>query len=170
MLRFMNCCATFAMLALVNLFPFKAQAADDVARGKYLVSVAGCNDCHTPGYFFGKPDNSRFLGGSEVGFEIPGAGIFHGPNLTPDKETGLGSWSDAQIVTALTTGKRPDGRELAGVMPWRAFANFTQADLGAIVAYLRTLPPVHNKVGGPYSSTEQSTAFVMTIVPGGQKK
>lgn len=170
MLRFMNCCATFAMLALVNLFPFKAQAADDVARGKYLVSVAGCNDCHTPGYFFGKPDNSRFLGGSEVGFEIPGAGIFHGPNLTPDKETGLGSWSDAQIVTALTTGKRPDGRELAGVMPWRAFANFTQADLSAIVAYLRTLPPVHNKVGGPYSSTEQSAAFVMTIVPGGQKK
>jgi len=170
MLRFMNCCATFAMLTLAILVPFKTYAAGDVARGKYLVSVAGCNDCHTPGYFFGKPDTSRFLGGSEVGFEIPGAGIFHGPNLTPDKETGLGSWSDAQIVTALTTGKRPDGRELAGVMPWRAFANFTQADLSAIVAYLRTLPPVHNKVGGPYSSTEQSAAFVMTIVPGGQKK
>jgi hypothetical protein len=45
----------------------------------------GCNDCHTPGYFFGKPDMARFLGGSEVGFEIPGLGVFHGPNLTPDK-------------------------------------------------------------------------------------
>jgi mono/diheme cytochrome c family protein len=170
MLRFMNFLATFAMLGLVNLVPSKTQAAEDVARGKYLVSVAGCNDCHTPGYFFGKPDSSRYLGGSEVGFEIPGLGIFHGPNLTPDKETGLGSWSNDQIVTALTTGKRPDGRELAGVMPWRAFANFTRDDLNSIVAYLRTLPPVHNKVAGPYDSSEQSTAFVLKIVPGGQKK
>jgi mono/diheme cytochrome c family protein len=160
----------FATIVMLDFVPLKTQAAEDVTRGKYLVSVAGCNDCHTPGYFFGKPDDSRYLGGSDVGFEIPGAGIFHGPNLTPDKETGLGSWSDAQIVTALTTGKRPDGRELAGVMPWRAFANFTPADLKAIVAYLRTLPPVHNKAPGPYSSTEQSAAFVMKIVPGGQKK
>jgi mono/diheme cytochrome c family protein len=158
-----------ALLALFSLDPLKAENGD-VAHGKYLVSIAGCNDCHTPGYFLGKPDEARFLGGSEVGFEIPGAGIFHGPNLTPDKETGLGGWTDAQIMTALTTGKRPDGRELAPVMPWRAFANFTREDVGAIVAYLRTLPPVRNKVPGPYSSVEQSTAFVMKIVPGGQNK
>ena len=94
-------------------------------RGKYLVSIAGCNDCHTPGYFLGKPDMARFLGGSEVGFEIPGLGVFHGPNLTPDKETGLGAWTDAQIATALTTGARPDGRMLAPIMPWHAFANLT---------------------------------------------
>ena len=144
--------------------------AADVARGKYLVSIAGCNDCHTPGYFFGKADGSRYLGGSDVGFEIPNLGIFHGPNLTPDKETGLGGWTDEQIVTAFTTGKRPDGRELAPVMPWRAFANFSKEDVAAIVAFLRTLPPVHNKVAGPYGSAEQSTAFVMKIVPGGQKK
>jgi mono/diheme cytochrome c family protein len=144
--------------------------AADVARGKYLVSIAGCNDCHTPGYFFGKADESRYLGGSDVGFEIPNLGIFHGPNLTPDKETGLGGWTDEQIVTAFTTGKRPDGRELAPVMPWRAFANFSKEDVAAIVAFLRTLPPVHNKVAGPYGSAEQSTAFVMKIVPGGQKK
>jgi mono/diheme cytochrome c family protein len=157
-----------ALLAL-SLAPLKAENAD-VARGKYLVSIAGCNDCHTPGYFLGKPDESRFLGGSEVGFEIPALGIFHGPNLTPDRETGLGGWTDAQIVAALTIGKRPDGRELAPVMPWRAFANFTKEDVGAIVAYLRTLPPVSNKVPGPYSSAEQSAAFVMKIVPGGLKK
>jgi hypothetical protein len=70
----------------------------------------------------------------------------------------------------MTTGKRPDGRELAGVMPWRAFANFTPDDLKAIVAYLRTLPPVQNKASGPYKSVDQSSAFVMKIVPGGQKK
>ena len=59
--------------------------------GKYLVTISGCNDCHTPGYFFGKPDMSRFLGGSDVGFEIPGLGVFVGPNITPDRETGIGS-------------------------------------------------------------------------------
>ena len=91
-----------------------ALAADKaVERGRYLISISGCNDCHTPGYFFGKPDMARFLGGSEVGFEIPGLGVFHGPNLTPDPETGLGTWSTEQITAAITKGKRPDGRELA---------------------------------------------------------
>src|ERR1043165_2312861 len=75
--------------------PLSATAADPaaVARGKYLVNIAGCNDCHTPGYFFGKPDMARFLGGSDVGFEIPGQGVFVGSNITPDKETGIGTWS-----------------------------------------------------------------------------
>src|ERR1700730_8031902 len=110
------------------------EAESPASRGKYLVTVAGCNDCHTPGYFFGKPDMARFLGGSEVGFEIPGLGVFHGPNLTPDKETGLGTWTSEQIVTALQTGNRPDGRMLAPIMPWRAFAELTKPDAGAIVA------------------------------------
>ena len=61
-----------------------------VKRGQYLVTLGGCTDCHTPGYFFGKPDMARFLGGSEVGFEIPALGVFHGPNLTPDRDTGIG--------------------------------------------------------------------------------
>ena len=56
-----------------------AFAADArVARGEYLVRFGGCNDCHTPGYFLGKPDPSRFLGGSDVGFDLPGAGTFVG--------------------------------------------------------------------------------------------
>ncbi len=78
-----------------------------VERGKYLVTFGGCNDCHTPGYFFGKPDMARMLGGSEVGFEIPGLGVFHGPNLTPDPEPGLGKWSSRKIATAITTGNAP---------------------------------------------------------------
>ena len=98
-----------------------------VARGKYLVTIASCHDCHTPGYFLGKPDMARYLGGSDVGFELPGLGVFHGPNLTPDKETGLGDWTDAQVLTALQTGVRPDGRVLAPIMPWRAFAIAHQA-------------------------------------------
>jgi mono/diheme cytochrome c family protein len=147
--------------------PLSAATAADpaVERGKYLVNVAGCNDCHTPGYFLGKSDVARFLGGSEVGFEIPGLGVFHGPNLTPDKETGLGGWTDAQILTALQKGTRPDGRMLAPIMPWHAFANLTPQDAQAIVAFLRSLPPVKNKVPGPFGPNEQPTSFVMKIVP-----
>jgi mono/diheme cytochrome c family protein/uncharacterized protein YjiS (DUF1127 family) len=152
--------ATSAVPARVAL----AQDAQ-VKRGSYLVTLGGCNDCHTPGYFFGKPDKARMLGGSEVGFEIPGLGVFHGPNLTPDAETGLGSWSTEEIVRAITKGERPDGRVLAPIMPWHAFANLTRQDVRAIVAFLKSLPPVKNKVPGPFGPSETPTSFVMKIVP-----
>jgi mono/diheme cytochrome c family protein len=142
----------------------KAQAAL-VARGSYLSNLAGCNDCHTPGYFFGKPDKTRTLAGSEVGFEIPGLGVFHGPNLTPDNGTGLGGWTDKQIIDALKKGVRPDGRMLAPIMPWRALAGLTPQDTQALVAYLRSLPAVSNKVPGPFGPSEKPTSFVMKIVP-----
>ncbi|MFN3281910.1 MAG: hypothetical protein ACK40I_09645, partial [Tabrizicola sp.] len=83
------------------LLPTLAQA-QDIDHGRYLVTIMGCTDCHTPGHFLGQPDMARFLGGSDVGFEIPGLGTFHGPNLTPDP-TGLGAWSEAEIVTAIRT-------------------------------------------------------------------
>jgi mono/diheme cytochrome c family protein len=98
-----------AVAGLVSVTSASAQQSQ-VERGKYLVMLGSCTDCHTPGYFFGKPDMARYLGGSEVGFEIPGLGAFHGPNLTPDSETGLGNWTIAQIVTAIQTGKRPGAR------------------------------------------------------------
>ena len=60
----------------------------EIERGKYLVTLGGCNDCHTPGYFFGKPDTTRYLGGSEVGFEIPGLGVF----LWPQSHAGPRYW------------------------------------------------------------------------------
>ncbi|ODT21833.1 MAG: cytochrome C [Hyphomicrobium sp. SCN 65-11] len=154
-----------AVLAIA--LPPRPVAAQDaqIARGKYLAGFSGCNDCHTPGYFFGKPDMQRFLSGSEVGFEIPGLGVFHGPNLTPDKETGLGKWSAEQIRVALTEGKRPDGRVLAPIMPWHAFASLTREDADAIVAYLRSLPAIQNKVPGPFGPSEAPTSFVMKVVP-----
>jgi mono/diheme cytochrome c family protein len=141
------------------------QADRQVARGKYLVTLGGCNDCHTPGYFMGKPDVARFLGGSDVAFEMPGLGTFVGPNLTPDRETGLGSWTNAQIVTALQTGTRPDGRVLAPIMPWEAFSHLTKSDANAIAAYLKSLKPVKNKVPGPFGPNEKVPVFVMKIVP-----
>lgn len=144
-----------------------AGAADKKAieRGKYLVTFGGCFDCHTAGYFFGKPDMARYLGGSDVGFEMPGLGVFVGPNLTPDPETGLGKWTEAQIVTALQTGKRPDGRELATIMPWRSFANLTKSDAQAIAAYLKSLKPVAHQVPGPFGPDEKAPVFRMRVVP-----
>jgi mono/diheme cytochrome c family protein len=144
----------------------QAAASDpEVARGKYLVTQGLCNDCHTPGFFFGKPDEKRFLGGSDVGFEMPGLGTFYGRNLTPDRETGIGAWSREEIVTAIQTGVRPDGRILAEIMPWRAFANLTKPDAMAIAAYLKSLPPVKNKVIGPFGPSEIPTGHVMKVVP-----
>jgi len=142
-----------------------AAAQNPVERGRYLVTVAACTDCHTPGSFIGMPDMMRFLGGSEVGFEIPGLGVFHPPNLTPDAETGLGSWTEAQIVTAITTGMRPDGRQLAPIMPWMHYANFTPEDSMAIAVYLKSLTPVVNKVPGPFGPNEPQTTLVMKVVP-----
>lgn len=165
----MSCRFVLSVLAgILTAIPFvSAQAADpQVERGKYLVQIAGCTDCHTPGHFFGHPDKTRMLGGSDVGFGVPGHGVFVGPNLTPDKDTGLGNWSSQQIATAITTGQRPDGRILAPVMPWQGFANLTKPDSLAIAAYLKSLPPVSNKVPGPFGADEQPTIFVMAIQPG----
>jgi mono/diheme cytochrome c family protein len=136
-----------------------------IERGKYLVQLGGCNDCHTPGYLLGKPDLSSYLGGSDVGLEVQGAGTFVGRNLTPDKETGLGNWTKKQIVIAIQTGVRPDGRLLAPVMPWRAYSRLTKSDAGAIADYLRSLPPVRHEVPGPFGPSQKPTVVRMTLVP-----
>ena len=158
--------AAFAVVILLVVGFLRAEAADrdQIQRGKYLVTLALCTDCHKPGYFFGKPDMNRFLGGSEVGFEIPGLGVFHGPNLTPDIETGIGQWSADDIVRAFQTGTRPDGRILAPIMPWHAFAELTKEDAYAIAAFLKNLPPVSNKVPGPFGPTDTPTSFVFRVV------
>jgi mono/diheme cytochrome c family protein len=142
-------------------------SADDaqVERGRYLVIVAGCSDCHTPGALLGSPDMKRYLGGSDVGFAIPGAGVFVGQNLTPDKETGLGSWTAEQIVTAIRTGKTPEGRTLSPVMPWPALSHLTDDDAQAIAAFLKSTAPVDHKNAGPIGPNEKATVFVSVTLP-----
>ena len=152
--------------AMAAALAVSALAADPrVERGKYLVEIGGCTDCHTPGNFFGHPDMTRYLGGSDVGFALPGHGVFVPPNLTPDKETGLGTWTAEQIVAAITTGERPDGRVLVPSMPWRNYAHLTKYDALAIAAYLKTLPPISNKVPGPFGPADKLTGFVMSAQP-----
>ena len=160
--------APVAGAALVAASLTSASAADQkqIARGKYLTTIMGCTDCHTPGSFLGHPNMAEYLGGSDVGFAIPGLGVFVGRNLTPDPETGLGKWTTQQVITAFTTGKRPDGRILAPIMPYEDFKSLTKSDAQAIAAYLKTLKPVKHAVPGPFGPNETPTTFVMTVVPG----
>jgi mono/diheme cytochrome c family protein len=162
--------AAVLIAAAASVAPLRgvANAADAtrVARGKYLVDIMSCTDCHTPGHCLGKEDASRFLGGSDVGFAVPGLGVFVGPNLTPDKNTGLGDWTSEQIATALMKGETPEGRILAPPMPWRNYANITKADALAIAAYLKSLPPIQHQVDGPFGPSQTPTTFVQSVQPG----
>jgi mono/diheme cytochrome c family protein len=152
----------------LGVLGFAPQAlADDLqtARGHYLVIVAGCSDCHTPGALIGAPDMKRYLAGSNIGFSIPGQGVFVGQNLTPDKETGLGQWTSEQIVAAIRAGKKPDGGQLSPVMPYNSYAHLTDADASAIVAFLQSLTPVNNKNLGPFPPSEKVPVFVSAVLP-----
>jgi len=146
------------------LFAVDARAIGaDLARGEYLAHIMDCGGCHTPGVFLGKPDPARYLGGSEVGFMIPDLGIFYPPNLTSD-ETGLAAWSEEDIIQAVRTGVRPDGRHLAPAMPWPAYSALTDEDARALAAFLKSLPPVQNKVPGPFGAGENPGAPYLTVV------
>jgi hypothetical protein len=143
-----------------------------VERGRYLVSVIGCNDCHTPlkaGPGGPEPDMTRFLSGhpeqigplaavsprgpwlwagaaTNTAFSGPW-GISYAANLSPDHNTGLGIWTEEMFVKALRTGRHMGvSREIAPPMPWPAFRNATDEDLRSIFAFLRTIRPVANHV------------------------
>jgi len=144
--------------------PAETAAVDPVERGAYLLRIAGCNDCHTPGHLLGNPDFTRAYSGGNVGFFMPGLGYVFAPNLTPDAETGLGTWTEDQIVTAMRTGVRPDGRVLAPIMPWPGLAALTDEDAYAMAAYLKSLAPIANQVPPITAATEPAPGYYMTVV------
>jgi mono/diheme cytochrome c family protein len=119
--------------------------ASRVERGRHLATIMGCNDCHTPGTLYGAPDFGRALSGSDLGWKGPW-GVTYARNLTPHVETGIGRWSEQQIVTALRTGHRPDGTALLPPMPWPNAAQLSDEDAFALAAYLKSLPPVAHHV------------------------
>jgi len=132
-------------LLILGCWISAARAETPVERGRYIVEViAACGNCHTPQGPDG-PDQARNLSGGNPIVE-PGM-VAIPPNITPDEETGIGSWSDAQIKTAIREGVRPDGRVLGPPMPFPVYRDISDNDLDAIVAYLRTVPPVSNKTG-----------------------
>ncbi|CAH1652652.1 putative diheme cytochrome c-553 [Hyphomicrobiales bacterium] len=141
-----------------------APSQEKLRRGEYLATIMDCAGCHTPGIFLGKPDMERRLAGSDVGFQIPGLGTFFPPNLTPDRETGLGSWSEADIVKAVRRGTRPDGRVLAPAMPYMSYGKLTDADASALAAYLKSLKPIANRVPAIVGPNEKATAPYLSVV------
>ena len=118
-----------------------------VERGGYLVNtVMTCQNCHTPMGPNG-PDFSKALSGG-LAFDEPPFKVT-ASNITQDKETGIGNWTDAEIKTLLRTGKRPNGVQIAEVMPTAFYGIITESDMNAIVAYLRTVKPIKNQVPDP---------------------
>jgi hypothetical protein len=156
----------------------KEAKPDPAMRGMYIVSTSGCNDCHTP-WVFNKdlgmpvPDMTRMLSGHPpngpetqakidpkadlafisadfTSFKLPFGTVFSA-NLTPDKETGLGNWTEEMFIKALRTGMHmgAEGRPILPPMPWPEFRNFTDDDLKAIFAFLKSIPAIHNPVADP---------------------
>ena len=151
-------------------------AAEMVERGKYLVDLGGCNHCHSPKVMTPegpKVDETKLLSGSPSGMPLPAIdgteitpgkwylassdltawvgpwGISYAANLTPDVETGAGSWSEELFIKMMRTGKFmgvDNGRPIMPPMPWEDIAKLTDEDLKSIFAYLRTLPQVTNRV------------------------
>ena len=166
---------TAAALVAAQSTPPAPNAAQ-VERGRYLVTIGGCNDCHTPwkmGPNGPEPDMTRMLSGHPREMEVPpppdlgdgpwiGASLatntaWAGPwgvsftaNLTPDDETGTGKWTEQEFMDTLRSGRHLGrGREILPPMPWPAYGQMTDEDLKSVYAYLRTIPKISNKVPDP---------------------
>ena len=157
--------AVAGLAALIG-FASAAAAETQVERGQYLAHIMDCGGCHNIGAMTPSPNFETPLAGGTIGFEIPGMGTFYPPNLTPDEATGLGTWSDDEIIAAFTTGLRPDGRQLSPAMPWMSYAHINSDDATALVAYMRSLKPVSNKVPGPFGPEDKPTGpFLKVVMP-----
>lgn len=122
-----------------------ASAETLLERGTYLMhSIVACGNCHTPKGPKGEIPGMELAGG----FQVDGGDEFTAvaANITPDPETGIGKWTDAQIITAIRDGKRPDGTTIGPPMPIDMYHHMSDRDVHAIVAYLRQVKPVHNVV------------------------
>jgi mono/diheme cytochrome c family protein len=118
---------------------------DKVAYGGYLANMSHCVECHTTPGPDGRPDFANHLAaGGRPFFSIPGK-MIRSANITSDKETGIGAWTDDEVKRAITQGINKDGKKLIPPMPYPFFKNMNAEDLDALVAWVRTLPPVSNK-------------------------
>lgn len=159
MVRFPVIC-TVAFIASIG----SATAQTLVERGAYLVNaVMVCDGCHTPRGNSGYIMEKRFSGGSQL-WDTP-AYTVRGSNITPDRKTGIGDWSDSEIKRAISDGIHRSGRPIAQQMPFPFYKILTARDLDAIVAYLRTVTPVANAVQTPV----YKAAMHVDLVPGAVK-
>ena len=128
-----------AAVALI-LWPRGVPAAEPtpelVARGKYVFGAAGGCACHTT------PDGAGLNAGGTK-FDLSFFGVVYTPNITPDAETGIGKWTDAQVINAIRRGERPDGAKLFPIHPYKYFSNIADDEIEALVAYLRSVKRDH---------------------------
>ena len=122
-----------ALAALASTASAQVPSAADIARGKYVFGATGGCGCHTV------PKHPANAGGRR--YDGP-FGTVYSANITPDRETGIGSWTDEQIITAIRLGRRPNGERLIPVHPYTTFNGMIADDLQALVAFLRTVPAV----------------------------
>ena len=184
-LTFSLFCAGLVLVASLARSSADARGTADaqaIERGKYLVTAMGCNDCHTPwqlGPNGPEPDMTRMLSGHPAALVMPPApklpegpwaftaagtmtawagpwGTSFTANLTPDEETGLGRWTEKDFAETLRSGRHLGrGRELLPPMPWPNVASLSDADLGAVFAYLKSIPAVSNRVPEPLPPAAQ---------------
>ena len=151
--RIRTVCLALALVSAASCSMPAAKRAEEkpagtmtpLERGEYLATIGGCHDCHTPGTLYGGPDFGRKLAGSELGWRGPW-GVSYASNLTPDDETGLGGWTNIEIERALRSGVKKDGTPIAPPMPWPSTSKLTTDDMSSLIAYLKSLPPIHHKV------------------------
>ncbi len=125
---------TWPLISIWFVTPGYAQASDDLRiRGRYVFALAGGCGCHTA------EGGTVNAGGRPLTTPY---GTFYGTNITPDIDHGIGAWSDQQIIDAIRQGVRPDGSIMSPVMPYPALSGMSDADVNALVAYLRSLAPV----------------------------
>jgi mono/diheme cytochrome c family protein len=123
-----------------------------VERGKYFVELLACGSCHTDGALEGAPKLNKSLAGSKIGIAFSSPlgterpGVVYPPNITPDKETGIGLWSDQEIERAIRIGLGRHAERRIAVMPWQGYTKMTNNDVTAIVSYLRSIDPVEHQV------------------------
>lgn len=166
-------------LSVFLIYQTPSLADDQVKRGEYLLTLGGCNDCHSPKIFSDQgmaPDPDKLLSGAPSSNPLPPPppkeifgpdkwgvistpdlttwlgpwGVSFAVNLTPDPDTGLGNWTLEQFTQTMRTGKHlGTGRPILPPMPWFALRHLTDQDIGAIFAYLGSIPPISNRVHAP---------------------
>jgi mono/diheme cytochrome c family protein len=154
--------AAVAFLVLAAVLPAAAQSREQIARGKYIFGAAAGCGCHTlpKGGALnarGRKHDGRF-------------GTVYASNITPDPTNGIGKWTDAQIITAIRSGRRPNGERLIPVHPYTVFNGMAEQDLQDVVAYLRSVPPVNQpvpakKITVPMFETVFLPAWLATFAP-----
>jgi len=132
---FLKICYLFLVLATLFNFSVFGAELQQIKKGEYIFRASGGCGCHT-----NYEDNGAFLAGGRP-IKTP-FGIFYGTNITPDKETGIGKWSDTDFIKAMTQGVSPDGKHYAPVFPYTSFTQMTEEDLLSLKAYLSSIPPI----------------------------